>query len=150
MKVILTEDIPKVGRAGEEVKVREGFGRNYLLPQKKAIPSNPSNLKLMERQKKIIEAKATLIREEAEAIAEQLAGIEIAVEKESGANDRLFGSVTTMDIAAALREQNVEVDKHRIVLDAPIKNIGNFDIKIKLHPEVEATVKLVVLTKSKE
>lgn len=148
MELILTEDVPKVGKAGQVVKVKEGFGRNYLLPQRKALPANAQNITALERQKKVIEAKAIKDKEEATVISEQFATLEISVEKEVGANERLFGSVTSMDIVAALRLKGVEVDKNRIVLEGPIKSLGTYDISIKLHPEVNATFKLTVLPKS--
>ena len=150
MEVILTEDIPKLGKAGDVVKVKDGYGRNFLLPQKKALISSSKNLKALEFQKKMIEANQAKAQKGAEEIAERFRTLEITIEKEAGTGDRLFGSVTNMEIAEALRKEGIQVDKHLIVLDAPIKTIGTFEIKVKLHPEISANFMLWVVRKSEK
>jgi large subunit ribosomal protein L9 len=147
MEVILTEDIKKLGKAGEVVKVKDGYGRNFLLPQKKALIANSKNIKELESQKRMIEAKTAKGLKDAQAIAGKLGGLELTVEKEAGEGDRLFGSVTNMDISAALGKKGFRVDRHRIVLESPIKNIGTYEIPIKIHPEVTAILKLWVTRK---
>ncbi|MFO1464456.1 MAG: 50S ribosomal protein L9 [bacterium] len=150
MQVILREDIPTLGKAGEVVKVRDGYGRNYLLPQKKAVLADAKNLKAVEAQKKHIEAQRLKDRGKADEVAAKLAGIELTIARDVGSNDRLFGSVTKVEIAAALRERGVQVDKHLIELEAPIKTIGGFDVAVKLHPEVKGTFKLWVIRQEKK
>lgn len=148
MELILTEDIPKLGNAGDVVKVKDGFGRNYLLPQKKAMVANSKNLKALESQKKSLEAKRQSVRQNAEEVALKLKAIEVTVQKDAGAGDRLFGSVTKMDIAAALHQQGVQIDKHLIELATPIKAIGTYDVSVKLHPEISTTLKVWVVRKT--
>lgn len=148
MEVILTEDINKLGKAGDVVKVKDGYGRNYLLPQKKALIADPSNIKQLESQKKMVEARAAKSKKEAEDIAAKIGGMELTIEKEAGEGDRLFGSVTNMDISAALGKKGIQVDRHRILLESPIKNIGTYEIPIKVQSEVTATLKLWVVRKA--
>jgi large subunit ribosomal protein L9 len=149
MQVILREDIPSLGKAGDVVKVRDGYGRNFLLPRKMALLANAGNLKALEAQKKMIEAGQIKIRQNAQDVATRLGSLEITIARGVGTNDRLFGSVTKMDIAAALKKQGIQIDKHLIQLDVPIKTIGAFEIPVKLHPEVAATFKLWVIRETK-
>ncbi len=148
MEVVLTEDIANLGKAGQVVKVREGYGRNFLIPQKKALPSNPHNIKAMEHQRRVIEARALKVREEAQSIAGRLMGLEVTLEKETGSGERLFGSVTRMDIADALKLKSVSVDKHQILLESPLKHLGSYDVEIKLHADVSAAIKVHVVKKT--
>jgi large subunit ribosomal protein L9 len=145
MEVILTEDVPKLGNAGDVVKVRDGFGRNYLLPKKKALVANSENLKALALQKKTIEATKIKVKKEAEEVAVRLGSLEISIKKDVGSNDRLFGSVTKMEIIAALNKEGVRVDKHILELEAPIKTVGSHEIPVKLHPEVTVKFKLNVI-----
>lgn len=150
MQVILREDIPTLGKAGEVVKVRDGYGRNFLLPRKKAVLADAKNLKAVEVQKKQIEAQRAKDRQGAEQVASKLGGLELTLEREVGSNDRLFGSVTKVEISAALREKGIQVDKHLIELEAPIKTIGTYEVGVKLHPELRATFKLWVVRQEKK
>jgi large subunit ribosomal protein L9 len=150
MEVILTEDVPKLGKMGDVVKVREGYGRNFLIPQKKAIISSSKNLKAIEAQKKSIAAKVAKLREGAEGLAKRLEGLVLTVEKEVGEKDRLFGSVTNIELADALAKQGIEIDRHKIVLESPIKTAGEHEVEIKLHGDVKSIIKVVVVSKSKE
>lgn len=148
MEVILTEDIPKLGNAGDVVKVKDGYARNFLLPQKKALSSDSKNLKALEFQKKMIETKQERIRKTSEEVASKLENLEITIEKEAGTQDRLFGSVTNMEIASALKKEGIQVGKHLIVLESPIKTLGTFEIKLRLHPEISTCFKLWVVRKA--
>lgn len=150
MQVILREDVPSLGKAGEVVKVRDGYGRNYLLPQKKAVLADAGNLKAVEAHKKAIEANQAKVKSQADEIAARLGGLEITIAKGVGAGDRLFGSVTKTEIAAALRQQGLNIDKQLIELESPIKSIGGFDVAVKVHPEVKATFKLWVVREEKK
>ena len=149
MEVILREDISTLGKAGEVVKVRDGYGRNYLLPQKKAILADAKNLQAVAAQKKMIEIHQAKERKQAEEIAARLNGLEVTITRGVGSNDRLFGSVTKMDISTTLRQQGLQIDKHLIELEAAIKTIGTFDVGVKLHPEVKAVFKLWVVRETK-
>lgn len=148
MEVILTEDIKSLGKAGDVVKVKEGYGRNYLLPKKKALVADKSNIKAVEAQKKMIEARRAKLLETAQDIATRLASLEITIEKEVGTGDRLFGSVTKMEIVEALQKEGIKIDKHLIEIESPIKAIGEYDITVKLSQDVTGKFKLVVAGKS--
>ncbi|MCC6272881.1 MAG: 50S ribosomal protein L9 [Deltaproteobacteria bacterium] len=150
MQVILREDIPTLGKAGEVVKVRDGYGRNYLLPRKKAVLADAKNLKAVEAQKKQIEAQRSKDRQKADEAAAKLASLELTIAREVGSNDRLFGSVTKVEISAALREKGVQIDKHLIEIEAPIKTIGTYEVGVKLHPEVRTAFKLWVVRQEKK
>lgn len=147
MQVILQEDISNLGKAGEVVNVREGFGRNFLLPQKKAVEADPKNLKQLEHSKRVIGAKQAKVKKAAVELAEKLKTVSITIGRESGEEDKLFGSVTSKDIHAALRQENFILDRHAILLDEPIKQLGIFDVAVRLHPEVTQTVKVWVVKK---
>jgi large subunit ribosomal protein L9 len=147
MQLILKEDIPSLGKAGDVVNVRDGYGRNFLLPKKKAILAAPNNLRQLEHQKKIVEALKLKQKKKAEELCEKLATLSITISRDAGEEDKLFGSVTTKDISEALRNEGFIIDRHDIHLEAPIKSLGIFDVPAKLHPEVTATVKIWVVKK---
>ena len=150
MQLILREDVPSLGKAGEVVKVRDGYGRNFLLPQKKAVLADANNMKAVEAQKKHIEAQRSKNLEKASEAAGKINGLEITITRAVGSNDRLFGSVTKIEISAALREKGIQIDKHLIELEAPIKTIGTYDVGVKLHPETKASFKLWVVREEKK
>jgi large subunit ribosomal protein L9 len=147
MQVILQEDVPNIGRAGEVVTVREGFGRNYLLPRKKAVVAQPGNLKVLEHQKRVVAARQQKLKAGAAELAKKIAGVSITIGRESGEEDKLFGSVTGKDIADALRGEGFMIDRHDLQLEAPIKQLGIFEIPVRLHHEVTATLKVWVVKK---
>ena len=147
MQVILQEDVRNVGKAGEVVDVREGFGRNYLLPKKKAVVADPGNLKVLEHQKRVVAAHQQKLKKGAEELAKKLSGVSLTIGREAGEEDKIFGSVTNKDIAEALRVEGFSIDRHDIELAAPLKQLGIFDIPVKLHQEVAATVKVWVVKK---
>jgi large subunit ribosomal protein L9 len=145
MKVILQKDIPNLGDAGDIKDVADGYARNYLLPKKLVLLANESSKKAIEHQKKLIKLKKEKRKKESEKIAEGLSGVEVTIEAQVGEEGKLFGSVTTMDIAAKLLEKGFEVDKRKILLDAPIKQEGEFEITIKLEEGLNAQIKISVV-----
>lgn len=144
MKVILQKDVPNLGDAGDIKNVADGFARNYLLPKKLVIVASESGTKIIEHQKKLIKLKKDKRRKTSEKLAETLAGKELHISVQTGEEDRLFGSVTSIDIARKLKDEGFEIDKRKILLENPIKELGEFDIVIKLDEGVEASVKVFV------
>ena len=144
MKVILRQDMDDLGLEGDIVEVAKGYGRNYLIPKGIALEASKPNIKLMEMQRKKIEVKRLKAKEDAEKIKEKMAGITITISQKAGEEDKLYGSVTTMDIASKMEAEGIVIDRRKINLDKPIKTLGEFDIPVKLYPEVTATVKVVV------
>jgi len=144
MEVILREDVPGLGIIGEVVKVKPGYARNYLLPRGLAIPADRRNLKQLEHEKRIIAAKKARERGSHEQLAGKLRGVVLAVEARAGKGGRLFGSVTNLDLHRLLGEQGYEVDRRRIELRDPIKEIGEFEVRIRVGQDVTTTVKVVV------
>lgn len=147
MQVILYQDVPNLGRAGEIVNVKEGYGRNYLVPRKLAVAANPSNINELEHQKRIVSAKQTKLKKHAEGIAAKMKELSLTIAREAGEEEKLFGAVTSKDIVAALRNEGFVVDRHDLQLEAPIKQIGIYDIPVRLHAEVTGTVKVWVVKK---
>jgi len=144
MQIILQEDVEKLGNRGQVVEVKEGYARNYLLPRKLALEANAGNMKRLEKMRAAFAKKEASERGDAQKLAEMLAAVSLEVARKSGENDQLFGSVTTADISEALAAQGYTIDKRKIQLAEPIKLIGNFDVPVKLHREIVATVKLAV------
>src|SRR4030067_2314428 len=133
MQVILLEDGPSLGKVGDLVKVSDGYGRNYLIPKKKAIFATEKNLKAMEHQKTLVQQRLGKVKKDAERLAQQIEKLSCTFAKPVGESGKLFGSVTSMEIEAFLKEQRIEVDRKKILLDEPLKKIGAFTIPIKLH-----------------
>jgi large subunit ribosomal protein L9 len=144
MRIILQEDVEKLGTRGQVVEVASGYARNYLLPRKLGIEANPANLKQLERIRASLAVRTANEREAAQKIAGELSAITVTLARKAGEQDQLFGSVTAADIAEALDAQGYEVDKRRIVLDDPIKVVGEYQVSIKLHTEVTTIVKVIV------
>jgi large subunit ribosomal protein L9 len=144
MQVILQEDVEKLGTRGQLVEVAKGYARNFLLPRSLALEATPGNMKRLEKMRVAFAKKEAVEKGDAQKLAELLAGVSLEVARKSGENDQLFGSVTSADISEKLAAQGFTIDKRKIVLVDPIKAIGDFDIPIKLHREVTATVKLTV------
>ena len=145
MQIVLKEDIEKLGRRGEVVKVADGYARNFLLPHGKALPATPGNLKVIEREKRRYVLRQTKEREENEAVARRIQELQLTLVRKVGENDVLFGSVTSADVAEALAKEGVVVDKRRVQLAEPIKSLGIYGVPIRLHPEVTAEVKVWVV-----
>ena len=144
MEIILQEDVEKLGNRGQVVTVKDGYARNYLLPRKLAIAANPSNIKRLEKMRAAFAKKEATERESAQQQAAQLATVKLALSRKAGENDQLFGSVTSGDIADALKAQGYEIDKRKIQLTDAIKTVGEFSVTLKLYRDVTATVQLVV------
>ncbi len=145
MQVILREDIDKLGKIGDLVKVKDGYARNYLVPMKKAIEATPKNLRAMEHAKKMVSDRLRKLKKEAAADADKIKGLSITIRAKAGEEGKLFGSVTTMDIAEAAKAQGVTIDKRKIVLEEPIKRLGDFTVQVKLHTDVAADLKVSVV-----
>lgn len=144
MEIILQEDVDKLGNRGQVVTVKEGYARNYLLPQKLAIPANASNMKRLEKMRSAFAKKEATEREAAQQQAAQLSTVALKLSRKAGDNNQLFGSVTSGDIADALKAQGYEIDKRKIQLNDPIKLVGEYPITLKLYRDVTATVTLSV------
>lgn len=144
MEIILQEDVEKLGTRGQVVTVKEGYARNYLLPQKLAIPANSSNMKRLEKMRAAFAKKEATERESAQQQAAQLSTVALKLSRKAGENDQLFGSVTSGDIAEALAAQGYQIDKRKIQLADSIKLMGEYPIPIKLYRDVIATVTLTV------
>ncbi|MBO8144329.1 MAG: 50S ribosomal protein L9 [Thermodesulfobacterium sp.] len=145
MEVILRKDIPKLGKAGDVVKVKDGYARNYLIPKGLAILANQKTLKALENQRKIILAKAERERKKLESLAEKLEGITLTVYRKIIEEDRIFGSVSSVDIVNMLKEQGIEIEKSQVQLDEPIKKLGIFEVPIKLSSDKTINIKVEVL-----
>lgn len=144
MEVILKEDINKLGHAGDVVKVADGYGRNYLLPQRLAIEANVANKAVIEQMKSAALRRSAKSKDGAADLGTQLETAELTFERKVGAGDHLFGSVTTSDIAHALEAQGFKVDRRKIALDEPLKSLGEFHVPIKLHREVTSHLKVTI------
>ena len=141
MQIILLERIENLGPIGDVVTVKDGFARNYLLPQKKALRANDANRQVFEANRERLEAENAERRDEAAKTGSTVDGAEVVLIRASSNSGQLYGSVNVRDIAAALQEQGFEVDKRQVVMGSPIKAIGMHDVTIQLHPEVRVTVK---------
>jgi large subunit ribosomal protein L9 len=145
MKVILKEDIPKLGRMGQTVQVARGYGRNYLIPQGKAIQATSKNLKALEHERMLIQRKADLTRKEAEGLAGKIRGLTLTLTRKVVEEDKLYGSVSVSDISQALEEAGVEIERKLIKLDEPIKSLGEFKVSIKVYHDVTAELTVQVV-----
>lgn len=146
MKVILLKDVINLGDAGDIKEVADGYARNYLLPRKFVLIADDKSKKIMDHQKKIIKIKKEKRRKLSEKAVELLTGVSVKITVQVGEEGKLFGSVTSMDIAKKLKEQGHEVDKRKIILDAPLKNVGEYDIPVKLDEGLTAKIKVIVET----
>jgi large subunit ribosomal protein L9 len=145
MRVILTEDVEKLGDAGEVVRVKAGFARNYLLPQGKAMLATDGRVKEIEHKQRMVDEKLRKQVGEFTAVAKGLADMELEFERQAGPEGKLFGSVTNADIQALLKERGFKVERRRITLSEPIKQLGDTTVDIRLHRDVSATVKIKVI-----
>jgi large subunit ribosomal protein L9 len=145
MQVILLENVPALGKTGDLVKVSDGYGRNYLIPKKKAVLATDKSLKVIEHQKRQIQQRVDKTKKDAEKMAQRIETLSCTFARTVGESGKLFGSVTSMDIENYLKENGIEADRKKISLDEPIKNLGMFTVPIKLHPEVTAHLKVWVV-----
>lgn len=144
MKVLLKEDVKTLGVAGSMVSVAPGYARNYLIPKGLAIEASTKNIRRFEHEKDVILEKARKAKREVEELASQLSGIKVTIEAQAGEEDKLFGSITNMDIAEALSKQGIKIDKRKILIEEPIKRLGTYIVSIKLHPEMTISVSVEV------
>ncbi|MDR0357303.1 MAG: 50S ribosomal protein L9 [Clostridiales Family XIII bacterium] len=145
MKIILLEDVAGKGKAGDVVKVNDGYARNMLFPRNLAVSATEANMKNLEKRKAALAAKKAQETEQAREIAEKIDNLSVTIKTKSGEGGRLFGSVTAQGIAQAVNEQHgVYVDKRKILLDAPIKTCGTHPAEIRIYPEIVATVRVLV------
>ena len=144
MKIILRQDVDELGLEGDIVEVAAGYGRNYLIPKGFAFEASPQNIKALELQRKKIEIKRVKAKEEAEKLRERVEGLVIDISQKAGAEGKLYGSVTTMDVASNLEKAGIVVDRRKILLDKPIKAVGEYEVPVKIYPGVTGSVKVVV------
>jgi large subunit ribosomal protein L9 len=147
MEVILKEDMDNLGKSGEVVNVRTGYGRNYLLPRGFAVLATAGDIARVEHEKKIIAARTAKLAKETQAEADRLSQVAVSIPRAVGEEDKLFGSVTTRDIAEALQQQGVTIDSKKIHLDEPIKALGLTEVSVKLGRGVQAKIKVWVVKK---
>jgi large subunit ribosomal protein L9 len=144
VEVILRQDVDKLGRRGQVVKVAEGYGRNYLLPRGLALVVSEANKAMIAKERKIHEARLAKEKAEFQALAERIGALRFVAPRKVGENDVLYGSVTSGDVAEYLRGKGIEIDKRKVLLDEAIKTLGEHEVRIKLHTEVQASLRLLV------
>jgi large subunit ribosomal protein L9 len=144
MKLILREDVENLGKGGELVDVKPGYGRNFLLPRGLAVVANPKNVRELEHQKAVASAKAAKMKASAEAVAKRLRETPITLQRKVGEQDKLYGSVTAIDLAEAIAARGLSIDRRSIDLAEPIKTTGEFEVPVKLHSEVVGKLKVKV------
>ena len=145
VQLILREEVPNLGRIGDVVKVRPGYARNYLLPRKLAVEANPRNLREFEHQKRQAMTRRETSKGVSMALKARIEAIALVITARAGEEGKLFGSVTNLDIERELRQKGVDVERRKIHLTEPIKQLGEFTVMVKLDPEVEASIKLNVV-----
>ncbi len=144
MELILTQDFDELGLEGDIVTVAEGYGRNYLIPEGIALEATVPNRKALDLKSKKIEVRRLKVKANAEKVKEQMESLTVNLEQKAGEEGKLYGSVTSMDIASALEKEGITIDRRKIVLEKPIKTVGEFDVLVKIYPEVTASLKVTV------
>lgn len=145
IEVILRKDVPKLGKAGDIVKVKDGYARNYLIPKGLAIPANQKNIRALENQRRIILAKAERERKRAQSLAEKLQGLSLTLYRRVIEEGRLYGSVSAVDIVKALEEKGYTIDRRQVELEEPIKTVGTFEVKIRVSPDIVVPIRVEVI-----
>jgi large subunit ribosomal protein L9 len=144
MKLLLKEDVDGLGFCGEEVEVKDGYGRNFLVPKGKALLASPNNLKAFNHQKRIVQAKVKKVTGIAQEVADKISAVTIQIKKKMGDGGKMFGAVTAQEISDLLKAKGIDIDRRKIQIQEPIKKAGEYSIPAKLHPEVTAEIKLTV------
>ena len=144
MEVILREDIDKLGTRGQVVKVASGYARNYLLPKRLAVAATDSNKKIVEQERQAHLRKEAKAQGEAQELAKLMTGVTVRIAQKAGENDQLFGSVTSKDIAEGLTAQNYNIDRRKIQLEDPIRQLGEYKVQVRLHKDVAAEITVIV------
>jgi len=145
MEILLLKDVENVGGEGEIVRVADGYARNYLIPKKKAVKAGKGAVDIQKSLQRRIIVRAEAELAECQGLAERIGSLSCTISAKVGEDEKLFGSVTTADVAEALRREGIEIDRKKIVLESPIKSLGIYSVTIRLHPEVGATLKLWVV-----
>ncbi len=145
MEVILREDVEKLGTRGQVVKVAPGFARNFLIPKRLAVPATEANKKIIEQERQAYLRKEAKLETEAADLAKLLSGVAVTIAQKAGENDQLFGSVTAKDVADALEKLNFNIDRRKIELEHPIKQLGEHEVTVRLHRSVQAAIKVQVV-----
>jgi large subunit ribosomal protein L9 len=145
MRIVLRENVEKLGRRGEVVKVADGYARNYLLPKKLAFEATQANLKRIEQERRVQEVHEARDKQEAQALAGRLSQLSLTAVRKVGENEMLYGSVTNGDVGELLEKEGFSIDKRKILLDEPIKSLGIYEVPVKLHHEVTANLKVWVV-----
>ncbi|HET8564213.1 MAG TPA: 50S ribosomal protein L9 [Candidatus Binatia bacterium] len=148
MEVILKEDIPNLGKIGEVVRVRDGFARNYLLPRGLVVVANKKNLKSFEHQKRVVADQKQKVLRQAQSLSDQLASVSLVIPVRTGDEDRLFGSVTNIQIEKALQAKGFKIDRRKIHLDEPIRSLGEFEVPIRLTADLTVPLKVSVISET--
>jgi len=146
MKIILKDNVESLGKMGDTIKVSDGYARNYLIPKGLAIEASSKNIKSLDHEKRIIAAKTEKERLIAESLTEKLSKVTCTISRKVGEQDKLFGSVTSKDIEDNLRDQGIEIARKNIVIEEPIKKLGEFMVKIKVYPGIFGQVKVAVVS----
>jgi large subunit ribosomal protein L9 len=150
MEIILRQDVDELGFEGDIVKVADGYARNYLIPKGFGLQATPQNIKVLEQQRKKIEVRRLKAREAAEKLRDDIQGMEVTVSQKAGEEGKLYGSVTPMDIAAELEKRSVVVDRRKVVLETPIKAVGEYNVGIRIYPDVTAQIRVMVVAEGEE
>jgi large subunit ribosomal protein L9 len=145
MEIILRQDVDKLGSRGQVVKVASGYARNFLLPQKLAVAATESNKKIVEQERQAYLRRETKVQGDAQDLAKMMGSVELTIVQKAGENDQLFGSVTTADLAAAFEKQGYTIDRKKIMLEDPIKALGDYKVAVRLHREVSVDVPVHVV-----
>ncbi len=145
MEIILREDIDKLGQRGQVVKVASGYARNFLLPKRLAVAATEANKKIVEQERQAHLRREAKVQSEASDLGKIMGSVEVTISQKAGENDQLFGSVTTADIANALEKQGYTIDRKKIVLDEPIKTLGEYKVAVRLHREVSIEIPVHVV-----
>jgi len=145
MKVILREEVKSLGRTGEVINVKDGYARNFLIPKGLAVEANPDNIRALEHEKKKIQELAIKAKTTAEDMAVKLSSKVITIKAKAGEEEKLFGSVTAADIAEALKKEGMDIDKKKILLEDPIKRLGNYTVNVKIHSDISTQVNIQVV-----
>ncbi len=145
MKVILKETIKHVGKTGQIVEVKDGYARNYLIPKGFALEANIKNVRSLEHEVRVLQERAKKNRDSAQDLADRVSALTLTIMAKGGEEGKLFGSVTTMDVADALVKEGIEIDKRKIFMEEPIKRIGSYSASIKLHPDVSVQLNIQVV-----
>lgn len=145
MKVLLKQDVAKIGKKGELLEVKEGYARNFLIPNGLAVEATGGTLKQLDEEKKAVERRKAKEKEEAQALAARIKGLTVTLKHKAGEEGRLFGSITSAEVSEALKQKGFEIDKKQVVVDDPIRLVGKYEVKVKLHHEVTASLHVEVM-----